>query len=234
MKQWLNYITEKIELTASISADWTLALSMFKAQTGRGLDLQPSDIFKAVVFEAFQGDKEGQENAIERWEVMQENMGRDKLQPYLLTLADMLHPAAPLKGDELTVTHNFTKYLVKTGGITQFSSELLPLSLEAYRVVTGEPPYYSGDQARDINTHIQRLNCNVEGVLKPKRAWLPVAMRMVMLHGGNGGKLNMMLKRLERLAAFLRVSPLKPTQKVERMRAALKQLNDLGQAGPGN
>jgi hypothetical protein len=46
----------------------------------------------------------------------------------------------------------------------------------------GEEPY-SGDQARDINTHIQLLNCNVDGTkAAPKREWLPLAMRMVGFH----------------------------------------------------
>jgi hypothetical protein len=50
------------------------------------------------------------------------------------------------------------------------------------QVVMGEEPY-SGDQARDINTHIQLLNCNVDGTkAAPKREWLPLAMRMVGFH----------------------------------------------------
>jgi hypothetical protein len=56
---------------------------------------------------------------------------------------------------------------------------------------------------------------------------------MVMLHGGNGGKLKLMLRRLERFAAFLRVSRLTPKQKDERLRKAMKQVNECGEVGPG-
>jgi hypothetical protein len=81
------------------------------------------------VFGAFLGDKEEQKAATERWNAMEKSLGRDKLQPYLLSLAGMLHPT---KGDDFTVIRNFALHLVNSGEIAQFSSEVLPASLKAY------------------------------------------------------------------------------------------------------
>lgn len=93
--QLARYILFRCEFAVSTTSDQSLAVQVFRSQTGRGKDLQPSDILKAELVAALpEAECDG---FAARWQAMEETLGREELQTFLVDLAQ-LAARVPLAG----------------------------------------------------------------------------------------------------------------------------------------
>ncbi len=77
IQQLAEYILFRCEFAVTTTS--ALALLAFRSQTGKGKNLQPSDIFKAEVIASFGDDSKGAEQLADFWMGMERTLGRDKL-----------------------------------------------------------------------------------------------------------------------------------------------------------
>jgi hypothetical protein len=226
IQQLAEYILYRCELAVTTTTDKALALQAFRSQTGKGKNLQPSDIFKAEVIASFGDDSEGSERLASSWMDMERTLGRDRLQRFLRTLAE-LEEKRELTGEIFDMLGAFVDRLKRGGGLHDMARGRLQRIYKAYCVAIGvELAEAQGSQkslcADDVNSVFAALGYN--GV----REWEPVATCMVMQYQDNCGLLLQLASQLEKLAAYLTVCA---TPKARSSRY-FKVLQDLSR--PGN
>jgi hypothetical protein len=216
-------------------------------------DLQPSDILKAELIAALPPSEDSAAFAA-RWQDMEAALGRAELQSFLLDAAQLAAPPsssssvflrAASGGSEFAALSSFTDALRKTPhALAQFGTVYLPRALDAFRIVTGAEAYSSspagGGSATqhrssptastasvdaDVNFALSALNLNAA------QEWVPLAMRMVMLHGGNASALCQLLRAAERVAAYLTMCVPRSKTRADRYRAALEELSSIAADG---
>jgi hypothetical protein len=205
-------------------------------------DLQPSDILKAELIAALPPSEDGAAFAA-RWQAMEAELGRSELQSFLLDAAQLAAPPtasssaflrATSGGNEFAALSSFTDALRKTPhALAQFGTVYLPCALEAFRTVTccteeaySSSPAGGGFQRNantasvdaDVNFALAALNLNTA------HEWIPLAMRIVMLHGANASALGQLLRAAERVAAYLTMCVPRSKTRADRYRAALQEL----------
>ena len=234
VEQMAKYILFRCEFAVSTTSDQSLAVQVFRSQTGRGKDLQPSDILKAelvAVLPAAEGDAFAQ-----RWQDMEALLGREELQTFLLDLAKMaarVSLADTSPGHAFSTLSTLTEKLKKNeGGLRGFALQYLPAALGAYRTATCAEPFESKPSASqaDADVNAALLALNYSGLDKLAHEWVPLAMRALMLHSSTPVALAKMLKDLERTSAYLTLCVSNAKAREKRYADALAELEEPGRS----
>lgn len=170
VEQFASYILLRCEFAVSITNDQTLALQVFRSQTGRGKDLQPSDIFKSELVHALsqEGKTAQRDNFPNFWIEMENTLGRSELQSFVMEaagLATCTSVADTSNGDDFTTLQLLTEKLRRgyPGGLASFALFFLPEALKAFHVAHCSKTFASPGQAptpaeADINLALIALN----------------------------------------------------------------------------
>ena len=234
--QLVQYILMRCEVAISVTCDQNLALQVFRAQTGKGKDLQPSDIMKAEIIAAL-GDEEAAAKFGAQWLEMEGGpLGRDGLQLFLVDLSQLFRSGArpvSITGGTFSALSAFVERLKKTeGGLVDFGKNYLPAAYTAYLQARGKARYHAHPEAgqveNDVNNVLSALNIVSD---KYSREFMPLTMRVLMLLETNPDALLQVLRDLERQVAFLVICESKAKLREERYHAVLGKLETAAAGG---
>ena len=189
-KRLAQFIIKQCFLVVVSTPDFASAYRIFMVLNNRGLDLSHSDILKSDIIGEVPAAE--QEKYGERWEEMEEQLGREAFID-LFSHIRMIYRKAKLKG---TVLDEFRQYVMKqmTDPKKLVDAVLKPLA-EAYSDIK-DADYESASGADDINQLLKWLN-RIDNT-----DWLPPAILFMAKHGHDTKTLNRFFSDLERLAAI--------------------------------
>lgn len=213
-QQLAAFLSVRTYLVVVTTPSLDSAHRIFSVMNARGLDLEPSDIFKANVIgkvpEALRSEY------ATRWEDAEESLGRQAFSDLFLHLR-MIHSKLRARRELLREFPEqvLTKYL--PDGATEFiDDELVPYA-KAYGIIE-DRSYTSTDDAGQVNAWFSRLR------QLDNNDWRPPALWAVRHHGDDPVWLEEFLARLERLAASMFIRRIYTTPRVTRFAELLKEL----------
>lgn len=188
---FITFITSRALLMTVTTEDQKSAMRIFSVMNNRGLDLQNSDIFKAELLEKIDDEKTRKEYA-ERWEDLEELVGRKNVDQVLSHINTVLHPFSKNKTvldllNEKALADNTPQYMI---------DEIVTPYFDAYDVLK-KCSYQAKDHAEDVNKLLKYLNLNLN------EDWIPPATVGYVRYKDSPEELRRFLKKLERLASYL-------------------------------
>lgn len=196
--------------------DLTSAHRIFSVMNSRGLDLSPSDIFKARVI----GDVAEDDQAMyaDKWESEEEDLGRDAFADLFLHIRMITSKVRgrrellrefPEQVLDAYLPHRAEEFIDKV---------LLPFS-DAYEDLIAQK-YAGGPGSAEVNRSLQRLH------QLDNNDWRPPALWALRHHYSEPDFLADFLRRLERLAASMLIRRVYATPRVTRYGELLKEIDD--------
>ncbi|WP_214403720.1 DUF262 domain-containing protein [Pseudonocardia lacus] len=201
-------------LVVVTTPDLDSAHRIFSVMNDRGLDLRPTDNFKAQVVGEI--PEEDQDTYTTKWEDAEQELGRDAFS-MLFTHLRMIFvrrraPRELLKEFPELVLSQYT------GRQRQFVDDVLEPYAAAYYVLLTRS-YKSAVGAENVNLWLRRL------AQLDNADWQPPALWALRHHGADAGWMSQFLERLERLAASLLIRRFGPTERQLRYGAVLRGLD---------
>lgn len=200
--------------------DLASAHRIFSVMNARGLDLEPSDIFKAAVIGGI--DTVERQEYAKAWETAEQNLGRENFADLFLHMRTIV---AKVRGQRelliefpLQVLNAYTNQ----GKATAFVDEMVkPYAIAYAHLLTQD---YDDDDPHwaKVNNWLRRL------AQLDNNDWRPPALWALKHHADDPGFLDGFLRRLERLAASMLLRRSYATPRVLRYVELLRQL-DAGQ-----
>ncbi|MFF3686202.1 DUF262 domain-containing protein [Streptomyces sp. NPDC002187] len=216
--RWLDLLQMLVERTYLVvvsTPDLDSAHRIFSVMNSRGLDLSPTDIFKARIIGDLPEPAAGQ--CATKWEDAEEDLGRDDFADLFLHLR-MIYAK---KRAEQELLKEFpeqvlSRYLPGDGEV--FVNEVLRPYADAY-VQVRDAVYEAASGAEKVNTWFRRLQ-QVDN-----NDWRPAALWALRHHGNDPVWLDRFLGALERLSASMFVRRVYTTPRVTRYAELLRQLD---------
>lgn len=199
------------------------AFRVFSVMNSRGLSLQVTDIIKADIIGAL---PEAQRQLYtDKWEEMETELTRNGFKDLFSQIRMIKSKKKAKKSlqDEFysDILLNISSKVAGKEAADFIDNTLYPYS-EAYSIIKGNC-YTSSENASDVNYMLSWLN-RIDN-----SDWLPVAMLYFVKNSGRNIKPSdflLFLKKLERLAAFMRATSWNVNQRIERYAKVLKDIED--------
>lgn len=187
------FIVQRCFLVVVSTSDQESAYRIFSVMNDRGLDLSPTDILKARIIGPM--DEPDQEKYTDRWEDIEEEVGRDEFRA-IFSHIRMIHTKAKLRR---TLQEEFQENVLRQLNGERFMSDILEPYADAYEAITAKPKESYGnttktDQMNELLRHLNRLD-NFD--------WIPPAMAYFKKHSRNADVPLPFVRDLERLAYAL-------------------------------
>ncbi len=147
----MQFLAQRCYLVVVSTSDQNSAYRIFSVLNDRGLDLSPTDILKANVIGAMEGDPRSQYT--DKWEAIEENLGRNEFRE-LFAHMRMIFMKSKLRG---TLQQEFQDNVLKTVERTKFIDDILEPYADAYEVITRES-FESITIAETVNQFLRYLN----------------------------------------------------------------------------
>ena len=222
--QFGSYLVQRCFLVAVSTPTRQAAFRIFSVMNSRGMSLLATDIIKADVIGAIPESLHAEYN--DKWEAMEVEVGRsgfNDLFGHIRTIKTKIKAKKSLQDEFYSLV---LPSINKSTAIDFIENTLSPFT-EAYRVIKGSE-YVStsgADQVNDILHWLNRID---------NSDWVPVAMLFYSLHKDDPTLMDRFLRRLERLAAFMRATSWDVTHRIERYCNVLSEIegggDDFGQA----
>ncbi|MET7879874.1 DUF262 domain-containing protein [Micromonospora profundi] len=197
--------------------DLASAHRIFSVMNARGLDLEPSDIFKSEVIGSI--DAAQQQEYAKAWETAEQNLGRTTFADLFLHLRMIVAKARGQRELLIEFPQQVLNAYTKTGKATSFVDDILIPYATAYAHLLNQD-YDQHDTAWSrVNNWLQRL------VQLDNSDWRPPALWALKNYDDDPVFLDAFLRRLERLAASMLLRRVYTTPRVTRYTELLKQLD---------
>lgn len=195
--------------------DLVSAHRIFSVMNARGLDLSPSDIFKATTIGAI--DEEDRAVYAKKWEDAEEELGRNGFAELFLHLR-MIFAKERARRELLLEFPEQVLNAYLDGHAAEFVDDVLLPYADAYeRLLNAD--YTGGPEWQSVNAWLKRL------VRLDNNDWRPPALWALKTHADDPKFLQAFLRRLERLAASMLVRRVYATPRALRYAALLKDLD---------
>ena len=179
------------------------AFRIFSVMNNRGMDLLVTDIIKADVIGAITPDS-WQQDYNEKWESLEIQLGRSGFND-LFGHIRMIRMKAKAKKSLQEEFYKFVLPAITCPIAIDFIDNTLEPFANAYDIISSS--HYAG--AEDDNSD-----------------WLPVAMLYYVKHKDNAVLLQRFFSKLERLAAYMRISSTDVTHRIDRYAKVLADLEN--------
>ena len=208
------YLVQRCFLVAVSTPTREAAFRIFTVMNSRGMSLLATDIIKADVIGKI--DESIRSDYNDLWEEMEIEVGRNGFNE-LLGHIRMITTKAKAKK---SLQEEFYKYVLpditSDTAVDFVDNVLLPYS-DAFGTIK-ECSYVSQMGAEGVNDILKWLN-RIDN-----SDWVPVAMRYYVDHSNDAEKLEQFLRKLERLAAFMRALSWDVTHRIERYGKIIAEL----------
>ena len=222
------FLVQRCFLVAVSTPTRQAAFRIFSVMNSRGMSLLATDIIKADIIGAIRESWHDEYN--NKWEEMEVEVGRNgfnELFGHIRMIMAKVKAKKALQDEFYSVVFPDTngKDIPERKAIYFIENVLSPYS-EAYRVVKNSEYTTSGtDDVDDILRWLNRID---------NSDWVPVAMQFYVLHKDDPVLMNKFLRRLERLAAYMRATSWDVTHRIERYAKVLADIENTDIDGFGN
>ncbi|MCD0483385.1 DUF262 domain-containing HNH endonuclease family protein [Streptacidiphilus sp. ASG 303] len=211
----VRMLGERTFLVVVSTPDLDSAHRIFSVMNSRGLDLSPTDIFKARIIGAL-GPEESQESA-RRWEDAEEALGREDFADLFLHLRMVF----AMRRAERELLREFqdqvlSRYLADRAG--SFVNDVVVPYADAYARIR-DADYKAAHGAAKVNAWFRRLQ-QIDN-----NDWRPAALWALRHHENDPVWLDRFLRALERLAASMFVRRVYTTPRVTRYAELMRELD---------
>lgn len=200
------------------------AFRVFSVMNSRGMSLLVTDIIKADIIGAVP-DKLKQ-SYTDKWEEMEAELTRTGFND-LFSQIRMITMKVKAKKSLQEEFYKFVLPDVNAGTAVSFIDNVLEPFSEAYSVIKSSE-YSSSSGADAVNDTLRWLN-RIDN-----SDWLPVAMVYYVKKGDDAVAMDAFLRKLERLAAYMRACSWDVNHRIERYAAVLKELESIDDDTFGN
>lgn len=213
------YLVQRCFLVAVSTPTRQAAFRIFSVMNSRGMSLLATDIIKADIIGAIRESWHDEYN--NKWEEMEVEVGRNgfnDLFGHIRMIIAKVKAKKALQDEFYSVVFPDTngKDITEKDAINFIENILSPFS-EAYRVVKNSE-FASTTGADNVNDILRWLN-RIDN-----SDWIPVAMQFYVKHKDNAALMNRFLRRLERLAAYMRATSWDVTHRIERYAKVLAEI----------
>ncbi len=219
-----SFLVTRCFLVAVSTPSRQAAFRIFSVMNSRGMSLLATDIIKADVIGVIPDSIRTDYN--NKWEEMEVEIGRagfNDLFTHIRTIKAKAKARKSLQDEFKT----FVLPEINKNTAIAFIDDVLEPYSEAYSAITSSA-YLSTIGADAVNDILRWLN-RIDN-----SDWVPVAMQFYVYNKGNPVLLNIFLRKLERLAAYMRAMSYDVTHRVERYVKVLADLeNDPHSCGIG-
>ncbi len=220
------YLVQRCFLVAVSTPTRQAAFRIFSVMNSRGMSLLATDIIKADIIGAIRESWHEEYNG--KWEEMEVEVGRNGFNDLFGHIRMII---AKVKAKKALQDEFYSVVFPDTDGkditerdATDFIDNILSPFSEAYRVVKNSE-YVSTSGADLVNDILRWLN-RIDN-----SDWVPVAMLFYAKHKDDAALMNKFLRRLERLAAFMRATSWDVTHRIERYAKVLSDLENMADDG---
>ena len=210
------YLVQRCFLVAVSTPTRQAAFRIFSVMNSRGMSLLATDIIKADVIGKI--PEELHEKYNEKWEDLEVEVGRDGFND-LFGHIRMIKTKTKAKKSLQEEFYSFVLPEITESSAIDFIENVLSLYAEAYRVIrNNEFTATSGaDRVNDILRWLNRID---------NSDWIPVAMSFYVMHKDDPALMDKFLRRLERLAAYMRAESYDVTHRIERYGRVLTDIEN--------
>ncbi len=215
-----SYLVTRCFLVVVSTTTRQAAVRIFSVMNSRGMSLLATDIIKADVIGAIR--EEWRDKYNNKWEEMEIEVGRDgfnELFGHIRMIRAKVKAKRALQDEFYQVIFSCSGNEIKEEAAISFIEETLEPYTEAYGVIKNIT-YSSTSGADAVNDILRWLN------RLDNSDWIPVAMLCYVLHKDNAVLMNEFLRKLERLAAFMRATSMDVTHRIERYARILTELEE--------
>ena len=208
------FLVQRCYLVAVSTPTEQSAFRIFSVMNSRGMSLLATDIIKADIIGAIPEEK--QQEYTDKWEEMEAELGRNSFND-LFGHIRMVHMRVKAKK---TLQEEFYKYVlqdINASSAIDFIENILEPFSEAYSIIKN-CQYTSVQGAEDVNFILKWLN-RIDN-----SDWIPVAMLYYTKNSDNCTALIEFLRKLERLAAYMRASSWDVNHRIERYAHILEDI----------
>lgn len=186
------YLIQRCYFLVQQTSDIKMAFQIFRSQTGRGKDLQVSDILKAELLQAVSsvGGESKEQELTALWERTEKSLTRDGLQVFLVLVARLLLEKQMKTPNEFEVMDRFLRMLREKdrmqsssspdskGGMLHFAYDVLPNAAAAYHALTKNA--YTSAKDRDLcDPNVNLLLYFLNSIPAAYSQWKLVAFRVL-------------------------------------------------------
>lgn len=190
------------------------AFRIFSVMNNRGMDLLVTDIFKADIIGAVTPDKQQDYN--EKWESLEIQLGRSGFNDLFGHIRMIRMKAKAKKSLQEEFYKSVLPDITSAIAIDFIDNTLEPFAI-AYDVISNSR-YVSPVNADGVNRILRWLN-RIDN-----SDWLPVAMLYYVKHKSEPSLLQQFFCKLERLAAYMRISSTDVSHRIDRYARVLMDL----------
>ena len=207
----LPFIAQRCYLVVVEASDQTSAYRIFSVMNDRGMDLSATDILKADVVGAIEGeDEQARHNEI--WESLEDGLGRDAFGDLFAHLR-MIHRRQKMRG---TLEREFKQYVRPVDRPIDFIGRELKSSAEIFRKII-EPDMSKGSKQYRLLRGLHQID---------NQDWQPPLIKFMVDQYGNDAEIDCFLERLDRLAYFLFITRANINQRLHRYGLLLSEIAD--------
>lgn len=192
------------------------AFRIFSVMNNRGMDLLVTDIIKADVIGAITQDKQQDYN--EKWESLEIQLGRSGFNDLFGHIRMIRMKAKAKKSLQEEFYKSVLPDITSETAIDFIDHTLEPFA-DAYDVISSSH-YISSAGADEVNDILGWLN-RIDN-----SDWLPVAMLYYVKHKSDSSLLYLFFCKLERLAAYMRISSTDVSHRIDRYSRVLADLEN--------
>ena len=214
VKDFGSFILNRCFLVQVTTSTREAAFRIFSVMNNRGLDLKATDIFKANLIGVLPPSL--QDEYTDKWESMEVELGRDGFNDLFVAIR-MIRAKVKAK---VALQDEFEQVVIpekNKATVIHFIDDVLTPYCEAYRVVKN-CEYMATNGADQVNDILQWLN------RLDNSDWVPSALLFYHIHKADPVLMNKFLRRLERLAAYMRATSWDVTHRIKRYARVLKDI----------
>lgn len=222
--QFGAFLVQRCLLVAVSTPTEQAAFRIFSVMNSRGMSLLATDIIKADVIGAIPDQKQQEYN--DKWEELEVELSRSGFND-LFGHIRMIKTKIKAKK---SLQEEFYKYVlpdINASTAIDFIENTLEPYADAYSAIKNSQ--YIGtsgvDEVNDILRWLNRID---------NSDWVPVAMLYYVKHKNNANAMNQFLRRLERLAAYMRATSWDVSHRIERYAKVLDDIDNADDTGYGS
>lgn len=204
----LPFAAQRCFLVVVEASDQASAYRIFSVMNDRGLDLSATDILKADIIGAIDGEAD-QAKYNDVWESLEDTLGRDAFGDLFAHLR-MVHRKQKMRG---TLEREFREYVNPTADPVAFLEDELRPSAEAFRRILQPDPK---------NLFRYRI---LRGLAQlDNQDWQPPAIKFMVQEHGDDQSIDRLFKLLDRLAYFLFITRANINERLHRYGQLLAEI----------
>lgn len=198
-----QFIVSRCFLVVVSTPDLDSAYRIFSVMNSRGLDLTARDILKADIIGHL--EKGLREAYTQRWEAVEEDLGRDAFQDLFSHIRTIYRKAKP----QGTLLKEFEEHVSPVHTPVQLIDDVIVPMARVYAELTDEV-YASTELAGEVNGYLKWLN------RLGFSDWMPPALAFAVRYRNNSAAMRDFLRDLERLAYWMLITRVGVYDRTER------------------